>query len=128
MLYRFRTNLIFRVLLLTLGLFGLVGAWESNTFLAVISGIFALACLASIVYFVDQTNRDLAGFLTSIKYNDFTATSSAAHRGKSFGELYDAFNLINRKFQEVRADKEANHQFLQTIVEQICCNVYWKEV
>ena len=119
MLYRFRTNLIFRVLLLTLGLFGLVGAWESNTFLAVISGIFALACLASIVYFVDQTNRDLAGFLTSIKYNDFTATSSAAHRGKSFGELYDAFNLINRKFQEVRADKEANHQFLQTIVEQI---------
>ncbi|MEL6656355.1 MAG: ATP-binding protein [Bacteroidota bacterium] len=119
MLYRFRTILIIRVLLLTLGLFGMVYTWDSNGLLAVLSAILALGMIASIFYLVDQTNRDLVGFLTSIKYNDFTATSSAAHRGETFGELYDAFNLINRKFQEVRADKEANHQFLQTIVEQI---------
>ena len=119
MLYRFRTNLIFRVLLLGSGLAGMVIAWPDNPLLAVLSGLLALGSLLSIMYFVDQTNRDLVGFLTSIKYNDFTATSTAEHRGKSFGELYEAFNLINRKFQEVRADKEANHQFLQTIVEQI---------
>ena len=119
MLYRFRTILVIRVLLLTLGLFGMVSTWNSNSLLAVLSAGLALGSLVSIFYLVDQTNRDLVGFLTSIKYNDFTATSSAAHRGKTFGELYDAFNLINRKFQEVRADKEANHQFLQTIVEQI---------
>ncbi|WP_367387876.1 PAS domain-containing sensor histidine kinase [Lewinella sp. LCG006] len=119
MLYRFRTNLIIRVLLLALGLAGMLYAWPDNKLLAVLSGLLALGSLASIMYFVDQTNRDLVGFLTSIKYNDFTATSTAEHRGKSFGELYEAFNLINRKFQEVRADKEANHQFLQTIVEQI---------
>lgn len=119
MLYRFRTILIIRVLLLTLGIFGVLAAWDDNSLLAFLSGLLALGSLVSIVYLVDQTNRDLVGFLTSIKYNDFTATSSAAHRGASFGELYDAFNLINRKFQEVRADKEANHQFLQTIVEQI---------
>ena len=119
MLYRFRTNLIFRVLLLGSGLAGMMVAWPDNPLLAVLSGLLALGSLLSIMYFVDQTNRDLVGFLTSIKYNDFTATSTAEHRGKSFGELYEAFNLINRKFQEVRADKEANHQFLQTIVEQI---------
>lgn len=119
MLYRFRTILIIRVLLLTLGIYGLLAAWDDNSLLAFLSAMLAVGSLFSIVYLVDQTNRDLVGFLTSIKYNDFTATSSAAHRGASFGELYDAFNLINRKFQEVRADKEANHQFLQTIVEQI---------
>ena len=119
MLYRFRTNLIFRVLLLGSGLAGMMVAWPDNPLLAVLSGLLALGSLLSIMYFVDQTNRDLVGFLTSIKYNDFTATSTAEHRGKSFGELYEAFNLINRKFQEVGADKEANHQFLQTIVEQI---------
>lgn len=119
MLYRFRTNLVIRVLLLGVGLVGVVSAWPNNQLLAVLSGVLALGSLISIMHFVDQTNRDLVSFLTSIKYNDFTATSSAEHRGKTFGELYEAFNLINRKFQEVRADKEANHQFLQTIVEQI---------
>jgi two-component system nitrogen regulation sensor histidine kinase NtrY len=118
-LYRFRTNLVIRVLLLSLGLAGMLYAWPDNQLLVFLSGLLALGSLLSIMYFVDQTNRDLVGFLTSIKYNDFTATSTAEHRGKSFGELYEAFNLINRKFQEVRADKEANHQFLQTIVEQI---------
>lgn len=119
MLYRFRINLLVRVLLLVLGLVGMLYAWPENQLLAVLSGLLAVGSLLNIMYFVDQTNRDLVGFLTSIKYNDFTATSTAEHRGKSFGELYEAFNLINRKFQEVRADKEANHQFLQTIVEQI---------
>lgn len=119
MLYRFRISLLVRVLLLVLGLAGMVVSWPDNKLLAVLSGLLAAGSLLNIMYFVDQTNRDLVGFLTSIKYNDFTATSTAEHRGKSFGELYEAFNLINRKFQEVRADKEANHQFLQTIVEQI---------
>ncbi len=119
MLYRFRIYLLIRVLLLVLGLVGMLIAWPENQLLAVLSGLLAVGSLLNIMYFVDQTNRDLVGFLTSIKYNDFTATSTAEHRGKSFGELYEAFNLINRKFQEVRADKEANHQFLQTIVEQI---------
>lgn len=119
MLNRFRIQLIFRVALLTIGLLGVIHYWADNTLLSVLAGLLSLSALWSIVYYVDQTNRDLVGFLTSIQYNDFTATSSAAHRGQTFGELYDAFNLISRKFQEVRADKEANHQFLQTIVEQI---------
>jgi nitrogen fixation/metabolism regulation signal transduction histidine kinase len=120
MLYRFRSHLIIRVVVLTLGLGLFLWGWGNETSIYIIlGGVITLASLASIFYYVDQTNRDVASFLSSIKYNDFTATATAAHRGESYGELYEAFNLINRKFQEVRADKEANHQFLQTIVEQI---------
>lgn len=120
MLYRFRSHLIIRVVILTLGLALFLWGWgDESSIYTVLGGLVSIGSLASIFYFVDQTNRDVAGFLTSIKYNDFTATATATHRGESYGELYDAFNLINRKFQEVRADKEANHQFLQTIVEQI---------
>ncbi|MEM1216982.1 MAG: ATP-binding protein [Bacteroidota bacterium] len=120
MLYRFRTNLVLRVILLTLGLALLLLGWQQgNNLYLLLGSLLAVSLLISIVYLVDQTNRDVAGFLTSIKYNDFTATASASHRGASYGELYDAFNLINRKFQEVRADREANHQFLQAAVEQI---------
>ncbi len=120
MLYRFRVNVVIRVILLTLSIMVLVAGYNQESLVLLACGsVLVFAVLYSLFYYVDQTNRDVGGFLLSIQYNDFTATSSAAHRGKSFGELYEGFNLIYRKFQEVRADREANHQFLQTIVEHI---------
>lgn len=71
------------------------------------------------VRYVDQSNRDFTAFLLGIKYDDFSATYSGHHKGKTFGEMYEAFNDINRKFLNIRAEKEANHQYLQTIVESV---------
>lgn len=78
-----------------------------------------LAAVWNLFYYVDQTNRDLSGFFKSIQYNDFTTTTSGGHKGKTFQALHDGFNMVNEKFQEIRAEKEANHQFLQAIVEHI---------
>ena len=120
MLYRFRINVIIRVAILFLLLAGIVVSYDGTIKLPVVlASAFAIGTVVNLFFYVDQTNRDLFNFLTSIKYNDFTTTASAGHRGESFGKLYEGFNLINRKFQEVRAEKEANHQFLQTVVEHI---------
>lgn len=120
MLYRFRVNVVIRIVILVLLLVGGVASFEGTIDLPVILAfLLSVVMIFNLFYYVDQTNRDLVNFLTSIKFNDYTTTSSAAHRGKSFGQLYEGFNLINRKFQEVRAEKEANHQFLQTVVEHI---------
>ncbi len=75
--------------------------------------------MVNLFNYVDQTNKDLANFFESIQYNDFNTTGSGRHRGDSFGDLHDGFNLINRKFRDIRAEKEANHQFLQTVVEHV---------
>lgn len=120
MLYRFRVNVVIRIVILLLLMVAGVTSFDGTFTLPVILAfLLTIAMIFNIFYYVDQTNRDLVNFLTSIKFNDFTTTASAAHRGQSFGLLYDGFNLINRKFQEVRAEKEANHQFLQTVVEHI---------
>ncbi|MEM9824869.1 MAG: ATP-binding protein, partial [Bacteroidota bacterium] len=71
------------------------------------------------IRYVDQTNQDFTAFLLGIKYEDFSATYSGKHKGKTFGELYDAFNQINRKFLDIRSEKEAHYQYLQTIVENV---------
>jgi len=68
---------------------------------------------------VDQTNRDVASFLLGIKYDDFSVTFTGKHKGKSFGELYESFNEINKKFRDIQAEKEAQFQYLQTIVESV---------
>ena len=58
-------------------------------------------------------------FLMGIQYEDFSATYSGYHKGTSFGKLYEAFNLITTKFRNIKAEKVANHQYLQTIIEHV---------
>ncbi|MEZ4994414.1 MAG: ATP-binding protein [Saprospiraceae bacterium] len=122
MLYNFRINIVIRLVIIFLLLISVITVFEKDE-LQMLPIFLILVVLVitvfNLFYYVDQTNRDLSNFLSSIKFNDYTTTASAAHRGRSFGQLYDGFNLINRKFQEVRAEKEANHQFLQTVVEHI---------
>ena len=120
MIYKFRINIIVRVIVLTSLVTGLVFSLNKNLYLTTaFLGILLIVAVYSLFQYVNQTNRDLANFFTSVEYNDFTTTASAHHRGESFGELYEGFNLINRKFKDIRAEKEANHQFLQTIVEHV---------
>lgn len=120
MLYDFRLNIIIRVLILLVLVAGLVLSFEKTFYLTTaFLGVLMVILVSNLIYYVSQTNRDLANFFDQVKYNDFTATGSARHKGESFGELHEGFNMINRKFQDIRAEKEANHQFLYTIVEHV---------
>ncbi len=84
-----------------------------------ILGVVIILIFVDLITYVDQTNQDFTAFLMGIKYEDFSATYSGHHKGKSFGELYDAFNQINRKFLDIRSQTEAHYQYLQTIVEHV---------
>lgn len=68
---------------------------------------------------VEKTNREISGFLSSIKYDDFTATYPTEGHSASVDKLYQEFNNVIRKFREIRADKEANYHYFRTIVQHV---------
>ena len=68
---------------------------------------------------LDKTNKEIAGFLNSIKYDDFSHTYPTKGNGKSMDALYKEFNHVIRKFREIRADKEANYHYFRTIVQHV---------
>lgn len=117
----FKFNITVRILTLIALVLALVYCVAQTEFYITMFILFVLAVITvvDIVRYVNQTNRDFTAFLLGIKYEDFSATYSGHHKGKTFGEMYDAFNEINRKFLNIRAEKEANHQYLQTIVEAV---------
>lgn len=120
MLKNFKVNIIVRVILLVLLTGGLVASIQARMDILAIVLLGSLSLLvASFIRYVNQTNRDLANFFTSVQYDDFTANTNSSLKGASFEDLYAGFNLVNRKFRDIRAEKEANHQFLQTIVKNI---------
>ncbi len=68
---------------------------------------------------LDKTNKEIAGFLSSIKYDDFSHTYPTTGNSPSMDALYAEFNSVIKKFREIRADKEANYHYFRTIVQHV---------
>ena len=95
MLYEFRFNIILRVVILLGIVAAFVLSFQKGFYLTTgFVGVLLAVAVVNLIYYVNQTNRDLANFFASIQYDDFTTTSSAGHKGKTFGELYRQFNFI----------------------------------
>lgn len=116
-----RIVIITRVVFLTASIFLLTYLWSEESL--GVNAFLVMALIAFQIYFLirslDKTNREIAGFLSSIKYDDFTTTYPTSGRGRSMNELYNEFNTVIRKFREIRAEKEANYHYFRTIVQHV---------
>ncbi|WP_233145492.1 sensor histidine kinase [Labilibacter marinus] len=86
--------------------------------LFLVGGAVCIQIFAFISY-IDRTNRILNNFLESIRYSDFTRTFQVEGEGSSFEKLKKSFNEVIKDFQEVRAEKEENFYYLQTVIQHI---------
>ena len=70
--------------------------------------------------YVTSFNRKFVRFLESVRYSDFTIKFRADNvMGDTFQELNQQFNEVLMAFRQARAEKEANLQYLNAIVQHI---------
>jgi nitrogen fixation/metabolism regulation signal transduction histidine kinase len=120
----YRINIIIRIILLTATIFLLFYTLKSNLFIApVIVAVITIFQVASLIRYLDKTNRELTSFLQSIRFSEFTRTYQIEGMGGTFNELNKAFNEVMQDFQKVRAEKEESFHYLQTIVQNIDVSV-----
>jgi signal transduction histidine kinase len=83
--------------------------------------IFILIVLqiASLIRFVNKTNIELANFLESVRYADFTHNFQIQGMGNSFDELKETFSSIMQDFQRIRSEKEEHYYYLKNIIEHV---------
>lgn len=83
--------------------------------------VFFILCLE--IYFIfryiERSNQEVIGFLKTIQYEDFTHSYPERKSGTGFDSLFHEFNNVIRKFREIRAEKEAQYQYLKTIVQHV---------
>lgn len=85
----------------------------------VLTGLLIILQVYQLFRYVDRTNRELASFLESVRYSEFTRSFEIQKLGASFDELNNAFNNVIKDFQKVRSEKEESYQYLQSIVQNI---------
>ena len=117
----FRLNLIARILLLTVSIFALAYSFKENSNL-----IWSILLSISIIYqvyllirYIDKSNRELAYFLESITYSDFSQKFDFSKLGSSFKALSNEFNKIMEKFRQARSEREESINYLETVVQHI---------
>ncbi len=117
---QFRFNIVLRVLLLTSTCLALFITLNSTfTFTPILVAGLIIYQVWSLIRYVDRTNRELASFLESIRYSEFTRSFQISDRGSSFDELNTAFNDVMKDFQQVRSEREEHFHYLQSIVQNI---------
>ncbi len=120
MIYRnFRVNIIIRIFLIAITIFLTFYTWKNFFITPVLIGVAIIIQLYALFKYVDKTNRDLASFLESIRFSEFTRSFQVEGMGSSFDELNKAFNDVIKDFQTVRTEKEEHFHYLQSIVQNI---------
>lgn len=121
MIYKkFKVVAIFRILLLAATIFLFFFSLTTRYHItSVIVCAIIVYEIYSLIRFVDKTNRDLASFLESIRFSEFTRSFQVEGMGSSFDELNKAFNAVIKDFQTVRSEKEEHYHYLQSIVQNI---------
>ena len=117
----FKFNLVVRVLIIAITIFLLAHlVYNDSITLAQILVLCLIAFqMISLIKFLDKTNTDIASFLNSIKYDDFSHTYPTQTTGTSADRLNKELNQVIKKFREVRAEKEAQYHYMKTIVQHV---------
>ena len=117
----FRVNYLVRIIILSISILLFQLLVQEPHF--VTSGIFVLIVIIYQIYMllklVNKSNRDVARFLESIKYNDFSQGFKPVHTGSGFEELHAALTEVIEKFQKNRLAVEEQYRCLQTIIQHL---------
>lgn len=117
----FRFQVLVRLVFLGATLLLAVYLPLNTSFYATTAVVCIVALLQGIglVRFVEKTNIDLSRFLDAIRYSDFSQSFTQRKKGASFDQLAKAFNDVMDEFRKVRADREEQSNFMETIIQHV---------
>jgi len=109
--------LLGRAGLLLLALVGVAAALVARQPIYWVPGLLLTGgLLAELIHYLNRSNRDLADFLAGLRYEDYALAFGTQQVPVTAGRLRQAFNQINRSFQQLSRQKEAQHLYLQNVL------------
>jgi two-component system nitrogen regulation sensor histidine kinase NtrY len=117
---KFRANVTIRILLLAVTALLIYPALARHLYAATaLIGLLIVLEICSLIRYVERTNRELARFLESIRYNDFSAGFTTGTRGPGFDELNRIYSEVVQRFREISLEKEESYRYLQAVVQHV---------
>jgi nitrogen fixation/metabolism regulation signal transduction histidine kinase len=118
---RFYIKIIVQVILISLTPLLFLYVYPMEHMLVTTYSIVALWVfqIAYLVYFINQTNRDLSRFFNAFRYQDSTLAFNEKMEDPAFENLHKSFNRIINAFGKVKIEKEKDFVFFRNTVELV---------
>jgi nitrogen fixation/metabolism regulation signal transduction histidine kinase len=118
---RFRVSVVAQVALILLVCVAAAYLIATTAYYATIALVLIVLGIqvATLLHYVQRTNRDLSRFLMSIEHSDFSQTFSTERSVGPFAKLADAFESVLERFREARSAKEEQAGYLNTLVQHV---------
>ncbi len=115
---RFRLIITLQVVLLVITIAALVYAvfTTGHTAVPIVLGVVVVLQVVALLHSVEAHVETLQDFFASINYEDFTRRFIADDVD---AELKDAFNRILERFQDSRAERDLQANYLETVVRHV---------
>ena len=115
-----RLHVALRLIAVAGAAFGAGAAWTAGYVgAALLAGLVGLGVAAALVGYTEKPARDLTRFLESLRYDDASQRVTGEGRGRTFDALADAFGRVGDTFQTLRAEREEQARYLQTVVRHV---------
>lgn len=116
----FSGGLLLRLALLALILLPLLRTLGEADWLLtqIFLGLLAIAVFVNLFSYLNRTNRELARFLTAIRYEDQSVRFPEQSSAPGFQELYDAFREVQQKLNERYRQRSAVQLFHERLTDQ----------
>ncbi len=117
--HRFYINVIFRVVLLTVTSLILAYTVIRRNDLFISLNVILLIIIQVILLFhsINRVNRDLSHFFSAVSSDETTVSYTKATPGSSFDKLYELFDEINRRIQQLKLENSRRSFYLQHLVD-----------
>lgn len=125
-LKNFRFNILARIVLIAIILLLVVQTFNIERFVItpVLLIVLLIVTIGNLLHYIERLNRELTGFLESIRFSDFSQSFDLSGKGGAYEELKIAFNRIICDFKAIRKEKEANFFYLQNIIKQLEIGIF----
>ena len=117
---RYKVGLFIRLFALFLCLAALAFSLPlKNTFYIVISFLGVLVMSYHIYHYIARRFVQMDDFFESVKYRDFSRWFNDRTGPEDMRQLHKGFNEVNKTVKQINKEKEAQHLYLQKILEMV---------
>ncbi|MCG2460075.1 GHKL domain-containing protein [Flavobacteriaceae bacterium F89] len=117
---KYKAGLLVRLAALFLCLTALAFAIPlKNTFYIVLAILGILIISSHLYHYMARRFAQMDDFFESVKYRDFSRWFNDRTGPEDMRQLYKGFNEVNRTIKQINKEKEAQHLYLQKILEMV---------
>jgi PAS domain S-box-containing protein len=114
-------NILFRILLIMLGSFGIGASVFSgqSLLISVVLSLFMIMLVVNLIHYQNKINEQINYFFEAVKNEDFSLIYPAFKGDKILEKLNRNLNNVNKQIQQIKINNQQQEQYFRALLDHV---------